>query len=125
MSLNQNLVGKQSTPVSFTYEPRDVILYAHGVGATVDELDYLYEGRGPKVLPSFAVVPSFAALIQVIAELGLNPLMVVRGEQRVTLHRPIPSHGTLSTVSEITGIYDKGKGALVVVVARTSDEKGQ
>jgi MaoC like domain len=34
---------------------RDVIAYALGTGATPDaDLDYLYEGRGPQVLPTFA-----------------------------------------------------------------------
>ncbi len=128
MSISQNgidvgLVGKKFAPLPFAYTPRDTILYALGVGATADELDYLYEGRGPKVLPSFAVVPALAAMFQIVSELGLNPVMVVHGEQRVTLHRPIPAQGKVHTVSEITGIYDKGKGALVVAQAHTVDEK--
>jgi acyl dehydratase len=38
------------------------------------------------------------------------------------LHRPIPANARLATVSEVKAIYDKGKGALVVVEARTRDE---
>jgi len=44
-------------------------------------------------------------------------MMILHGEQKVTLHRPIPPSGKLQTVAEVTGIYDKGKGARCVVEA--------
>jgi acyl dehydratase len=77
------------------------------------------------VLPTFAVVPSFSAMIAVAGDLGVNPMMILHGEQKILLHRPIPPNGVLKTVSEVKGIYDKGKGALVVVEARTVDEKSE
>src|SRR3546814_20103518 len=40
-----------------------------------------------------------------------NPAMLVHGEEGITLHREIPAEGELEAVSEITAIYDKGKGA--------------
>src|SRR3546814_8385128 len=43
-----------------------------------------------------------------------NPAMLVHGEEGITLHREIPVEGELEAVSEITAIYDKGKGAVVV-----------
>ena len=52
------LVGTELAEVSHTYSWRDVVLYALGVGAKVDELSLLYEGDGLKVLPTFATVPS-------------------------------------------------------------------
>ncbi len=125
MAIKLDLVGKKSDATPFTYTWKDTVLYALGVGAKVDELDFLYEGRGPKVLPTFAVVPSFAALISVAGDLGANPMMILHGEQKVILHRPIPANAKLSTSSEVKGIYDKGKGALVVVEAKTVDEKGE
>jgi acyl dehydratase len=77
------------------------------------------------VLPTFAVVPSFNAMITVVGDLGANPMMILHGEQKIILHRPIPPSAKLATTSEVKGIYDKGKGALVVVEARTSDDKGE
>jgi acyl dehydratase len=125
MAINLGLVGKISDPIPFHYNWKDTVLYALGVGGKIDELDYLYEGKGPKVLPTFAVVPSFSSMIAVAGNLGVNPMMILHGEQKIILHRSIPSEAKLQTVSEVKGIYDKGKGALVVVEAKTSDDKGQ
>jgi acyl dehydratase len=47
-----------------------------------------------------------------------NPALLVHGQQAVTLHQPIPVEGTVTITSEITGIYDKGKAAVVVSEAR-------
>ena len=123
MAIKMDLVGKTSAPIRHEYAWRDCVLYALGVGAKVDELDFLFEMNGPKVLPTFAVVPSFNALISVAGNLGANPMMILHGEQKIILHRPIPPNGQFSTVAEVKGIYDKGRGALVLVEAKTTDEK--
>ena len=49
--------------------------------------------------------------------------MLVHGEQTVTLHGTIPVQGTVETVSTITGIYDKGSGAVIAIesVAREKE----
>jgi acyl dehydratase len=125
MAIKLDIVGKKSEPVPFNYSWKEVVLYALGVGAKADELDFLYEMRGPKVLPTFAVIPSFNAMISVAGDLGAHPMMILHGEQKIVLHRAIPSSARLTTVSEVKAIYDKGKGAVVVVECRTADEKGQ
>jgi len=125
MAIKMDLVGKKSAPIRHGYAWKDCVLYALGVGAKADELDYLFEMNGPKVLPTFAVVPSFSALINVAGDLGVNPMMILHGEQKIILHRPIPPNGQFSTVAEVKGIYDKGKGALVLVEAKTTDEKNE
>ncbi len=125
MALKLDLVGKKSAPLKHKYNWKDTVLYALGVGAKVDELDFLFEMNGPRVLPTFAVVPCFNALINVSAELGANPMMILHGEQKIILHRPIPPQGELTTIAEVKGIYDKGKGASVIVEAKTVDEKNE
>jgi acyl dehydratase len=125
MALKLDLVGAPLEPVRHAYTWRDTVIYALGVGARLGELDYLYEGRGPKVLPTFAVVPSFRALFQVVGALGASPMSILHGEQTIRVGRPIPPQGELITQAEVTGIFDKGKGALVVVVARTTDGGGE
>jgi acyl dehydratase len=125
VGLNLDLVGTPTEPVSHAYTWKDCVLYALGVGAKVDgELDFVAELGGPKVLPTFAVVPSFAAMGRIVPRLGANLAMIVHGEQAIRLHRPIPPQGTFRTVAEVKGIYDKGKGALAVVEARTVDDAG-
>jgi acyl dehydratase len=122
MALKTDIIGKPSDPLSFTYTWKDVVLYALGVGAGPNELDYVYEGRGPSVLPTFAVVPAFSSMLDTIARVEIPLPKVLHGEQNIVLHRPIPPSGTFRTRSTVTGIYDKGKGALCVVQCNTVDE---
>ncbi len=125
MAIKLDLVGKTSAPTRYRYTSKDTILYALGVGAKAEEIDYLFEMNGPRVLPTFAVIPSFQALVGITSELGVDPMSVLHGEQKILLHRPIPPQGEFSTIAQVKGIYDKGKGALVLVEARTTDEKGE
>jgi acyl dehydratase len=125
MALKLDVVGTKSPPQKHAYTWKDTVLYALGVGAKPDEIDFLFEASGPKVLPTFAVVPSFGAMRSVSAQVGADPVMVVHGEQSIELHRPIPPSGNLTTIAEVTGIYDKGKGAVIAVIARTTDDKGE
>ena len=39
--------------------------------------------------------------------------MLLHGEQGVTVHGPIPADGEVESVTQIVGIYDKGKAAVV------------
>jgi len=123
--LDMDLVGKPMDPLTFDYAWKDTVLYALGVGCKADELDYLYEGRGPKVLPTFAVVPCFSSLLDTLVRVKAPIHKVLHGEQRIVLHRPIPPSGKMKTVSTVRGIYDKGKGALVAVECATTDAQGQ
>jgi len=57
------------------------------------------------------------------AKIGtFNPAMLVHGEQAIELYGEIPVEGTVTTTGEITGIYDKGKGAVVVVESVSVDK---
>lgn len=114
--------GIELPPTTFEYDERDVMLYAVGVGAP--ELEFVYE-RGLKVLPTFAVIPAFPAMMGLTAAVEVNPVMVLHGEQRIKLHKPIPVKGRLTTAGKVSGVYDKSKGALVVVEAETKDEQGE
>jgi acyl dehydratase len=123
MPVEVTMIGKRLEPSRFTYSERDVMLYALGVGAGTEELQFTYE-RDLKVLPTFGVVPAFPALFSMGTVMSVNPMMVLHGEQRIELHAPIPTRGTLTTTPTIRAIYDKGKGALIVTDAETVDERG-
>lgn len=124
MTLDLSLVDQWSAPIPFSYTWKDAALYALGVGAKKAELDYLYEGRGPKVLPSFAVVPAFPAMFERVAKTGGDLTMVVHGAQRVRLTGALAPSGTLSTRAKIRGIYDMRKFAILLVDTETTDASG-
>jgi len=123
MALDLSAIGKELPPTTFEYNDRDVILYALGIGATTDDLDFVYE-KNLKVFPTFAVIPAFPALGGMGRVLEFNPAMLLHGEQRIELKAPIPARGKVTTQAKIRAIYDKGSGALVVVDSETKDENG-
>jgi len=126
----QILLGAQLPPDEFAWDEDRVILYHLGIGAGFDsadpdELRYVYEGA-LKVLPSFATIPPFAVMINVgtLPGMDVNPAMILHGEQLVTIHRPLPVRGRVTSEGKVVGVYDKGKGALVEVEVVSSDREG-
>jgi acyl dehydratase len=125
------VLGAELPGAVATWDADDVILYHLGVGAGVpptddNELEYTYEAR-LKVLPSFGVLPVFGALAGLVGLEGLsfNPMMLLHGEQEIELSGPIPTQAKVDNTAKVSGVYDKGKGALVVVEAQTNDESGR
>jgi len=124
MGLDISAVGFRTEPTSFTYDWKAVVLYALGIGATTDELDYLYEGRGPRVYPTFAVCPTADPVMACLARTGGDFATVVHGAQSVRTFGPLPSSGRLHTTAKLLGIYDMKKLAQVVVQTSTTLEGG-
>ncbi len=106
MSLDLSAVGYKTEPHSFSYDFKTAALYALGIGAGPAQLPYLYEGFGPQVYPTFAVVPGYQVLTELVSRTKADMAMVVHGGQAVRVHRPLPPQGTLKTTGTITGIYD-------------------
>ena len=121
MAFDLASVGKPSKGYSFSYTWKDAVLYALGVGAKKTELDVLYEGRGPKVLPSFAVVPMFQPMLDGVVATGGDLTMVVHGAQTFKLHGELAPAGTLTTTARTAGIYDMRKFAIVLVDTEVRD----
>ena len=119
--LSPDAVGLELPATSFRYDERDVMLYALGIGAS--ELDFVYE-RNLKVVPTFAVIPAFPALMGLSASVEINPVMLLHGEQGFTIQKTIPVKGSLTTAGKVSGVFDKGKGALVTIATETRDETG-
>jgi acyl dehydratase len=124
MPLDLSIVGKPTAPVSFSYAWKDAVLYALGIGARADELDYLYEGRGPRVYPSFAVVPSFGPMLDVVVKSGGDLAMIVHGGEKVLIKKPLAPGGTLHTTATVRGIYDMRRFAVVLIDTETKDDTG-
>ena len=119
MALNHSLVGVPGEPAERSWDSKDALLYAVGVGAglgdPLQELEFTTEnseGIEQQVLPTYAVL---IAQGRTSGSLGdFDRAMLVHAEQAIELHRPLPVAGTVRTTSTVTGIYDKGSGALVV-----------
>ena len=126
MALNLDAIGKKIGPVIKDYTWKDVVLYALGVGAGFDELEYCYEHQ-LKVIPSFSIASVFEFLAEVGMSSNADLSGILHGEQDIIFHNPIPTEGTLTTEGVITHMYDngQGKGALVVAEADTYHSKGQ
>ncbi|HVW26016.1 MAG TPA: MaoC/PaaZ C-terminal domain-containing protein [Polyangiaceae bacterium] len=122
MTLDTSCAGLVSEPHEFSYRARDVELYALGIGAKVDELDYLYEGRGPKVYPTFAVVPAFEPVFELLRKSGGNIASMVHGAQTTIVEEPLPPAGTLVTTARIDGVYDMKR--LVQMLCSTESRLG-
>jgi acyl dehydratase len=119
MGLDHSLVGVPSEPHLRSWDSKDALLYAVGVGAglgdPLEELEFTTEnceGIEQQVLPTYAVLIVQAPMSGSLGD--FDRAMLVHAEQYFELHRPLPVAGTVRTTSTVTGIYDKGSGALVV-----------
>jgi acyl dehydratase len=119
MALDHSLVGVPSEPQERSWTSTDALLYAVGVGAglgdPLQELEFTTEnseGVTQQVLPTYAVLVAQARAGRRMGD--FDPALLVHAEQGFELHRPLPVQGTVRTVATVTGIYDKGSGALVV-----------
>ena len=123
--ISSDLVGLTFDPIPISWTSKDVMLYALGVGAKPEgELDYIYEGKGPKVLPTYGVIPGMLSMSGLIANVEINLAMLLHGEQAITLHREIPPEGNVRVIGRISEVWDKGKAAVLGAEGTVEDDKG-
>ncbi len=119
MPIDPRAVGAEGAPSERSWTSRDAILYALGVGCGVDELRFSTE-KNQLVLPTFAVIVGMGGIP--FDRIGkFNFAMLVHGEQAIEVSGPIPPNGKVRTKGRVAGIYDKGKGALVVFECESLD----
>src|SRR5580704_16748801 len=104
---------------AFSYTDRDTMLYALGIGFGRDplneaELPFVYE-NGLRSIPTLSTVVAWGSAI--MGRTGINYLYVLHGEQRLTVHKPLPVAAQLLADERVTGAFDKGKdkGAFVII----------
>ncbi|AKD95637.1 MaoC family dehydratase N-terminal domain-containing protein [Rhodococcus erythropolis] len=130
MPIDSSLVGLSGTPAWTSWTSKDALLYALGVGAgqpdPLDELEFTTENS--EATPQ-VVLPTFAN----VAFVGGGPSLpddvdftkVLHASQALSLTGPLPTDGRVETTGTITGVYDKGSGALVMTETVARDSVGQ
>lgn len=135
-----DILQQRTAAREFSYGDKDVMLYALGVGMGRDPMDetelaFVYE-KNLKVVPTAATVLAAGLRGRVgpapemppgHRQSQINFLMVVHGEQKVELHKPLPASGTFTAEGRTIGAYDKGPGKGAVIINETvwTDEKGE
>ena len=120
MAINYDeIMQLQSSGNPFSYTDRDTMLYALGIGFGRDplneaELPFVYE-NGLRSIPTLSTVVAWGSAI--MGRAGINYLYVLHGEQRLTVHKPLPVAAQLLADERVTGAFDKGKdkGAFVII----------
>ncbi|KAJ7650354.1 hydroxysteroid dehydrogenase [Roridomyces roridus] len=112
----------------YTFTERDVILYNLGIGATAQDLQWVYEGDDEfAAIPTFGVIPQFAAMGSASLDWlpNFNPAKLLHGEQFLSIKAPIPTSGELVTTARFLEVLDKGKAAAVTMLTETKDASGK
>jgi acyl dehydratase len=123
--ISSDLIDFELPPIRASWSEKDVMLYALGVGARPPgDLDYIFEGRGPVVLPTYGVIPGLKAMGSVFSEIEVNPAMILHGEQSITCHRTLPSRADVEIGGRITDVWDKGKAAVLGFEGTARDGDG-
>ena len=120
-----DMMQSGATGLAARYDEKDVMLYALGVGFGRDpidanELPFVYENAGLKVPPTFASVinrgeapPERQRMPQTSQ---INFMMVVDGERRITMHKPLPPKCDVLADERYLDILDKGEGKGAVLI---------
>jgi acyl dehydratase len=100
------------------YTDRETLLYALGLGLGGDAgqpgaLGFLHElDGGPQAVPTLGTV---LARTPMLKDCGIDFTRMLHGEQRLSLHRPLPPRGRLLLDARISSVVDLGaeKGSLI------------
>ena len=100
-----------------TYEARDSIIYALGVGLGADhederQLRFLWE-RDLLAMPTSASTLAWTRFADV--DIGMTYAKVVHAEQRMVIHKAMPSAGSVTSELRVKDVVDRGvdRGAML------------
>jgi acyl dehydratase len=122
-----NLLGKKHGPIPFEYTWKDVVRYALSIGAQTEELAFIYENAkgGLKVFPGFVTVMGSHLFAELFKDVKVDFSRFIHGEEAIRLHHAVPPEGKAFVEGEITNIYDKIKGAVIVWRMKVTTETGE
>jgi acyl dehydratase len=122
LTLNHDTVGTVFEPVPSTWTTKDCMIYALGVGAGTDDLQFTTENTQEvllRVLPSMAVVLARLPR-ELFATVGIKLAGLVHGSQSFSVDGELPTSGSVLSTSTVRAIYDKGSIGVVVVATEAS-----
>ncbi len=110
----ERIMAYRPVDIRVSYGERECILYALGIGMGMDPLDpgelkFVYERAGLEAFPTMAVVLGWPGRMTDPA-LGIDERLVVAGDLKVTLHRPLAAQATLVSRPRVKEVIDKGRG---------------
>lgn len=117
--------GPWGEAVEISYDQRDVLLYAVGIG--ISDLGFVYERH-----PEFAVFPTFpirwggagAPLNRDLVPGSPGPLNI-DAERYLELLKPLPTSGSVFVRSRVVGIHPRGRGnGFVEYESHVADAEG-
>jgi acyl dehydratase len=121
MGLNyERIMAYRPADIAVSYGARDCILYALGIGIGMDPLDpgelkFVYERSGLEAFPTMAVVLGWPGRMTDPA-FGIDERLVVAGDLKVVLHRPLAPEGRLVSRPRVREVIDKGPGNAAIVL---------
>ena len=133
--ITPEVIGTTTGKESWEYSWRDSAIYAVGVGAKEDEIEYQYEA-GIKAIPTYAMVPVWGTFgitphrdlpDNVSFRLGLDRQNSLDMAHKLILHKPIDATGGSFTIEDVvTDVFDRrGKGAVVRTTMTGRDASGE
>jgi acyl dehydratase len=121
-------VGAELVGTSYAWSEEDVILYNLAVGAgdppdDQTELRYAYESDLTAV-PTFGTIPPFSMMMSLgeVDGIDIDLTRVLHGDQTLTVHSPIPTSGMVRQTGTVVDVFDRVRGALIVLEVVSSLE---
>jgi acyl dehydratase len=121
MGLNyERIMAYRPADIAVSYGARECILYALGIGLGMDPLDpgalkFVYERAGLEAFPTMAVVLGWPGRMTDPA-FGIDERLVVAGDLKVVLHRPLAPEARLVSRPRVKEVIDKGPGNAAIIL---------
>jgi hypothetical protein len=116
--------------IPHAYTPRDVMLYALGIGLGAQPLDagqlqFVFE-QNLQVVPTMASVFGSPGFWWRDPRTGADWVKLVHGEQSVLVFKPLPIAAQLVARNKVVSVTDKGpgKGAIAVITRDLYEQPG-
>jgi acyl dehydratase len=121
MGLNyEKVIAYRPADIAVTYGAQECIRYALGIGLGMNPLDkgqlqFVYERAGLAAFPTMAVVLGWPGRMTDPA-FGIDEKLVVAGDLKVVLHRPLLPADRLVSRPRVKEVIDKGPGNAAIIL---------